>query len=295
MKALIFGAGGQDGTFITTYLQELGWQVFGYGHKPGQLELSVDVSNFEGIEQIIKNILPDYIFHLAAVSSTKHEFIVQNHKAIVSGTLAILEAVEKHIPNSKVFLASSGLVFKNEGRPITESDEFVIDTAYSLSRYQALQSARYFRRRGIKVYVGFLFNHESHLRPERSVARLIARGVVEVSQKRAKVINIGSMDVVKEWLWAGDVATAIVHFLNQDHIFEMCIGDGIGLSVRAYAEECCKAVGILSASCLIQDPEFKAEYPFLVSDPSKLFSIGWVPSKDITKLAKIMVEAELSR
>lgn len=294
MKALIFGAGGQDGTFITTYLQKLGWQVFGYGHKPGQLELSADVSNFEGIEQIIKNISPDYIFHLAAVSSTRHEFIVQNHKAIVSGTLAILEAVEKHTPNSKVFLASSGLVFKNDGRPITESDEFVIDTAYSLSRYQALQTARYFRGRGIKVYVGFLFNHESHLRSERSVARSIARGVVDVSQKREKVINIGSADVVKEWLWAGDVATAIVHFLNQDHIFEMCIGDGIGLSVGAYAEECCKAVGISSASCLIEAPEFKAEYPFLVSDPSKLFSIGWLPSKDISELAKIMVEAELS-
>ena len=62
------------------------------------------------------------IFHLAAISTTRHDAIYENHAAIGTGTINILESVKRWSPGSKVFITGSGLQFINMGsqypRPI---------------------------------------------------------------------------------------------------------------------------------------------------------------------------------
>lgn len=294
-RALIFGGGGQDGVFLRDLLLSSGHQVLSYTHHGGLAGPPMDVADFASVETIIREQRPDMIFHLAARSSTRHEVILENHRAIVDGTLAILECVDRHVPQSKVFLASSALIFKNVGRPIKEDDELVTNTAYAMARVEALQIARYFRYRGRKVYVGFLFNHESPLRPPNSVARKVATNVVEIHQGLQKSLSIGNASVIKEWTWAGDVVKAIVDLTSQDTIFEACIGSGIGNTIRDYALACCKVVGISLEDHLVETPGYEAEYPSLVSGSSKIRSLGWAPEVDLDTLALRMVTAELSR
>jgi len=291
---VIFGGGGQDGFFLKKLLLSLNYEVIIFTHYGGESGKALDVSDFDKVEEVLRKYRPEIVFHLAAKSSTRHEFIVDNHKAIVDGSLVILEVIDRYIPESKVFIASSALIFENKGLPINESNEIIVDTAYSLARVESLNIARYYRSRDRQVYVGFLFNHESPMRPPGSVVREITKGIVDIDLGLSKTLNVGNANVVKEWMWAGDAVDAIFTLVNQNDVFEACIGDGIGRSVRDYAAACCNVVGVPLDECLVENLGYRTEYSSLVSDPSRIRSLGWSPKFNMEDLAVSMVEAELS-
>jgi GDPmannose 4,6-dehydratase len=129
MKAIIFGANGQDGHYLNALCKARGIEVIGVSRSGGEW-LQGDVSNREQTESLIKTHLPQYVFHLAANSTTRHDAVFENHETISTGTLNILEAVKKHCPDTKVFMTGSGLQFVNTGAPISEHDEFEASSAY---------------------------------------------------------------------------------------------------------------------------------------------------------------------
>ena len=143
MKAIIFGANGQDGYYLSLLLLNENIQVIGVS-RSGKF-LKTDITNFEQVAALIKTEQPDYIFHLAANSTTHHDALFENHQTIATGTLNLLEAVYKFSPNTKVFISGSGLQFVNNGDPIKESDAFAANDAYSIARIQSVYAARYYR------------------------------------------------------------------------------------------------------------------------------------------------------
>ena len=132
MKVIIFGSSGQDGIYLTDYLKKLAIDVIGVSRSEGQIIGSV--SDFKLVSDLIEEHKPDFIFHFAAISTTRHDVLFDNHEAISTGTLNILEAVRVHSPNSKVFLSGSALQFKNTGLPINEVAAFDASIAYSVAR-----------------------------------------------------------------------------------------------------------------------------------------------------------------
>lgn len=291
---LIFGGGGQDGYFLKKLLVSLNYKVIIFSHSNSIAGPCLDVGNFKDIKKIIKEHSPEIIFHLAAKSSTKHEFIFENQNAIVQGALTILESVYRYFPEIKVFIASSALIFKNDNKPINEQNEFEIKNAYTLTRIEALQIARYYRNFGIKVYTGFLFNHESPLRHANSIVRETAKGVVDIYLGSAKTLDIKNADIIKEWMWAGDAAEAIFKFVSQNEVFEVCIGDGIGISVKEYVFKCLEILKISDKKKLIKNLNYKNEYSNFICDPKKIKSLGWSPNFNADYLAKQMIHAEIS-
>ena len=155
-------------------------------------------------KRLVKEHRPDYLFHLGANSTTRHEAIFDNHNAIVTGTLNVLEAVKRHCPDCRVFITGSGVQFRNEGRPISESDPFEASSAYAVARIQSVQAARYFRSLGIAAYVGYLFHHESPLRKPTHLSKMIA-----TAARTGEIITLGDISVRKEWTFAGDIARAM--------------------------------------------------------------------------------------
>ena len=179
MKAIIFGANGQDGYYLNKLLHKQGIVVIGISRKGDFLKL--DISNYEEVSIFIKEEQPDYVFHLAANSTTRHDALFENHQTIVTGTLNILESVKQFSPHTKVFISGSGLQFFNDGNPIKETDPFAANDAYSVSRIQSVYAARYYKSLGIKVYVGYFFNHDSPLRSERHVTKMISETVKRIA------------------------------------------------------------------------------------------------------------------
>jgi len=105
MKALIFGVNGQDGYYLSRLLQENSFEVIGVSRK--KAPIIGDVSDFETTSHLIKKNVPQYIFHLAANSTTSHNSLFENHETISTGTLNILESVREFSPHSKVFISGN--------------------------------------------------------------------------------------------------------------------------------------------------------------------------------------------
>jgi GDPmannose 4,6-dehydratase len=288
MKAIIFGANGQDGFYLSSLLEEKGIAVIGVSRSGNFLK--TNIASFTEVAELIKTTTPDFVFHLAANSTTRHDAIFENHETISTGTFNILEAIRLHAPHAKVFISGSGLQFENKNLPIKETDPFEARDAYSVSRIQSVYAARYFRMLGVKAYVGYFFNHDSPRRSERHMAQKIAATAVRIANGSNEKLEIGDMAVIKEWTYAGDIVEGIWLLVNQENVFEANISSGLGYSILDWVKECFTLIGKDYENFVTERNDFKAEYRQLVSDATLITSLGFAPKVSFNELAKMMVD-----
>lgn len=288
MKALIFGANGQDGYYLSQQCREIGIESIGISRSGNWYH--GDVSNYQQVKQLIQYYTPNYVFHLAANSTTRHETLFENHQTISTGTLNILESVYKYTPKTKVFIAGSGLQFENKGEPITEETPFAATSPYSISRIQSVYAARYYRSLGVPIYVGYLFHHESPLRKPSHVSQKIIQAVKNIALNKQDHFELGDILVEKEWTFAGDIVNGILTLVKQDNIFEAIIGSGVAYSIEYWLEECFQLIGKDWHNHVILQKDFISEYKCLLSDPQVLKSMNWEPTISISDLARMMME-----
>jgi GDPmannose 4,6-dehydratase len=287
LKALIFGANGQDGYYLSQTCKKRNIEFVGISRSGPWLH--GDVASAEFVEDLIKCHCPSLIFHLAAASTTKHHVIYENHATIGTGTINILESVKKWSPESKVFISGSGLQFINEGRPISEADSFDHSSAYVAARNYSVYLARYFRSLGIQAYVGYLFHHESPLRGGHHVCQKISQAARKIAEGSEEILELGDISVMKEWTYAGDIAEGIMTLISQNQVFEATIGSGRAYSIENWIDECFKLINKDWKSYVREKKHFKAEYSVLVSNPATINTLGWHANMTLAELAKIML------
>ncbi len=287
MTAIIFGIGGQDGYYLSELLTNKKVKAIGISRL--QNSGSIDISKYSEVARLISQYRPEFIFHLAANSTTRHDALFENHETIATATLNILEAVKNFSPHTKVFISGSGLQFKNDGKPIKETDPFEARDPYSVSRIQSTYAARYFRTLGIKTYVGYFFNHDSPMRTERHMTKKIAEAAKRIASGNNERLEIGDLDVVKEYTYAVDIVKGIWTLVNQEKISEANISSGHGYSIKEWLIECFSLADKNWEDFVDIKRDFVPEYRKLVSDPSLIFSLGWKPEINFHQLAKIMM------
>lgn len=284
-SALIFGISGQDGFYLKSLLEKSGFEVYGYARDGGD-----GLLNREFVEREVIRLRPDFIFHFAAVSSTRHDFVFENHAVISGGTLNILEAVHRHSPATKVFITGSGVQFRNQGLPISEEDAFEASSPYSVSRIHSVYAARYYRRLGVQVYVGYLFHHESPLRKAGHLTKKIADFVRRTNKNSDERIVIGDVSVRKEYGFAGDIVNGIWTLVSQNEVFEAVIGTGIAYSVADWLDVCFAKCGLDWHDFVeLKKDGFVPEYSVLVSNPKTINDLGWQPNASLEDLAEMML------
>jgi len=291
MTAIIFGAGGQDGYYLGKLLTDNGIKWIGVSRSGAFTRVSI--TDRPAVTALIEEWQPDYIFHLAAISATRHDVWEHNHATISTGTLNILEAVRLVSPQTRVFISGSGLQFVNEGRPIKETDPFDPSSAYSVSRIHSVYAARYYRRLGVRVYVGYFFNHDSPLRTENHVTKKIAEAVKRIAKGSREVLEIGDRSVQKEWGFAGDIVEGVWTLVRQDRVFEAVIGTGEAHSIEEWLTVCFSFIDRDWREHVRESGDFRAEYKILVSDPSVIQSLGWRPQVSFTGLADLMLKDQV--
>lgn len=290
MKALIFGASGQDGFYLAEVCRSKGIDPIGVSRKGNYVHASV--SNYDDVVRLIIDYQPAYIFHFAANSTTAHDALFENHEVISTGTLNILESVRKHCPKAKVFIPGSGVQFVNQGKAISETDEFHPASPYAVSRIQSVYAARYYRSLGVRAYVGYLFHHESPLRKPNHISQKIIQAAKHIAAGGKEVVELGDISVRKEWTFAGDIVKGIFTLVSQDNVYESTIGSGETHSIEDWLEQC---FGLIKESwknhVLIREG-FKAEYQTLVSNPATITSLGWRPEVSFEELARLMMHTQ---
>jgi len=288
LKALIFGINGQDGYYLQQLLAGMGITVKGVSRSNGHW-IQGDLKDFVFVDELIKIERPDLIFHLAANSTTRHHALFENHETISTGTLNILESVYRNQGDCKVFLSGSAMQFENKGIPINEYTPFEASSPYSVSRIQSVYAARYFRKLGIKVYVGYFFNHESPMRTSRHISRYIADAAKKIARGEQTRIELGDLKVKKEWNYAGDFARAIYTLVSQETIYEAIIGSGVANSIEEWLNECFGLIDRDWKDYVDIKKDFVPEYRLLVSDPRLIYSLGYRPEIDFKALARLMM------
>lgn len=289
MSAIIFGASGQDGYYLSQLLAAENIKVTQVSRsEPFD---KTDITDFTQVSKLIKEKQPAFIFHFAANSTTRHDVMFQNHAAISTGTLNILEAVRLYSPASKVFISGSGLQFKNNNLPINESVPFEARDPYSVSRIQSVYAARYFRNLGVNAYVGYFFNHDSPRRTDRHMSKKIVDAAKRISMGSTEKLEIGDLDVVKEWTFAGDVVRAVWTLVNQESAFEVVIGSGKGYSIKDWISICFSHFDLNWEKHVSVNQDFTADYKQLISNPSLLMSLGWKPDVSFEGLCNMMIKS----
>ena len=288
--ALIFGASGQDAHYLARLCSADGITPVGVSRSTGGDWLVGDVARREEVEALVRAHRPDFIFHLAANSTTRHDALFENHETISTGALNVLEAARTLAPDARVFLSGSGLQFVNRGEPISERDPFDANSPYSVARIQSVYAARYYRRLGLRAYVGYLFHHDSPLRKAHHVSQKIAQAARRIARGSQEVLEIGDITVRKEWAFAGDIAAGMLALVRQDTVFEACIGTGVAHSIEDWLEACFQTLGQDWRAHVRLQEGYRAEYPMLVSDPSTMRALGWNPSFNLPQLAALMMD-----
>jgi GDPmannose 4,6-dehydratase len=287
-SAIIFGSNGQDGYYLTKQLITLGIKVIGISRSSG--DIIGNVGNYNFVSGLIKNEIPDYIFHFAANSTTKHDVLFDNNESISTGTINILEAVRNFSPDTKVFISGSAMQFKNDGNKININSEFDHSSLYSVARIHSVFVSRYYRDKyQLKVYIGYLFNHDSPLRSEDHINQKIVKTALRIKKGSNEKLEIGNLDVQKEFNFAGDIVKAIWLFINQEKINEIILSSGVVNSIKDWVKLCFEECDLNWEEHVIISKSFKSEYNILFGDSNTIRALGWEPSHDIKDLARLML------
>lgn len=283
---VIFGASGQDGYYLGRLLEAADTEVVRVS-RSGE-GIRGDIADQEFVSGLINRLKPSRIYHLAANSSTRHDVLSENHATISTGTKNILEAVYRCCPECRVFLTGSGVQFVNTGVPVLETDPFEAANAYSAERIYSVYLGRYFRRLGLKVFIGYLFHHESPMRKPSHISQKIIQAVKNIAAGSREKLSIGDISVRKEWAFAGDIAAGILTLTEQENVFEAVIGSGKAFSIEDWLEACFGLAGMNWQEHVEIVPGFLPEYKLLVSNPQTIRSLGWKTEVEFRQLAEMM-------
>lgn len=266
--ALILGATGQDGAYLSDFLLRKGYEVHGVKrrsssfntgridhlyhdlHKPGlpfYLHYG-DLTDASNLIRIVQETEPTEIYNLAAQSHVKVSFETPEYTANADalGVLRLLEAI-RILGLSKTcrfYQASTSELYGNAPAPQNETTPFRPRSPYAAAKlYGYWITVNYREAYGMHTSNGILFNHESPLRGETFVTRKITRAVAAIEHKRQNQLFLGNLDAKRDWGHARDYVEAMWLMLQQDRSDDYVIATGEAHSVREFVERAFAHVG----------------------------------------------------
>lgn len=315
-RALITGAGGQDGSLLAELLLEREYEVFGVV-RPGatkryenldtirdRIELiQADLLDERSLAAALESARPDEVYNLAAPSFVPRswEQPVETAEFAAVGATALLEAVRNTVPEARVYQAASSEIFGDPlEAPQHEETAIMPVTPYGAAKAYSFFIVRSYRRRyGLHASSGILFNHESPRRPLDFLPRKVANGAARISLGLDSALQLGDLDARRDWGYAGDYIRAMWLILQQGDPDDYVIATGVTHSVRDLVEFAFEHVGLDWRDHVVVDESLrrgKAELHNLVGDATKARDrLGWEPTVDLSGLVRMLVDADLER
>jgi GDPmannose 4,6-dehydratase len=316
MKALITGINGQDGSFLAELLLSKGYEVHGItrrtsnplhdniSHLLGKITLHpADMTDAGSLHNAIERFLPDEIYNLAGMSQVRWSYDVPSMTMDVNcnGLLRIIESVRSLRLDCKIYQACSSEMFgKVMEVPQTEKTPFYPRSPYGVSKAAAYYMARVYRESyGMKIYCGFLFNHESERRGEEFLSRKVAKYVAYVANGGKEKLKLGNLDAKRDWGYAKEYVEWIYEIMQHEKPDDFVIATGETHSVKEFVEEAFKVVDIYNWEDFIDYDKSltrPAEVDLLIGDATKSKEVlGFSPTVKFKELVSIMVNAELKK
>ena len=346
--AFITGVTGQDGAYLSEFLLKKGYIVHGLKRRSSSFNTERidhiyqdphvenrnfvlhygDMTDSTNLIRLIKEIQPDEIYNLAAMSHVHVSFEVPEYTGNADGlgTLRILDAVrllglEK---KTRIYQASTSELFgKAQEVPQSETTPFYPRSPYAVAKMYAYWiTVNYREAYGMYACNGIMFNHESPIRGETFVTRKITRATAKIALKLQDKLYLGNLDAKRDWGHAKDFVRVMWMILQADEPEDWVIATGKTTTVRDFVKMAFAEVGVtldfkgegknekgFVKSC--DNPKFQldigkevlavdqkyfrpTEVDFLIGDPTKANNkLGWSPKYNLKKMVKEMMQSDI--
>ena len=332
-KALITGITGQDGAYLSKYLVNKGYEVYG-GIRRGSTDstwrleelgvldqikpIFLELLEESNINYIVKTLKVQEIYNLAAMSfvRTSFDYPVYTANVVGLGAMRFLEAIRQESPNTKFYQASSSEMFgKVTETPQNENTQFYPRSPYAIGKAFAHFSVLNYREAyGVHANSGMLFNHESPLRGLEFVTRKITSTLARIASGENVILELGNMNAQRDWGYAGDYVKAMYLMLQQDEPDDYVISTGETHSIRDFLEIAADHLGMeityagSGVDEKIYDQNGKmigcinpihfrpTEVDLLLGDSTKARKVlKWKPDFSFKALVKMMVESDFDK
>jgi len=312
-RALITGVYGMVGSHMADFLLDKGYKVYGTSRninnptqnikesknkiKLIQADLNDQTSLFKAVE--ISN--PDEIYNFGAVSFAPNSWLTPEYTANVNGVavLKLLEIIKQINPSIKLYQASTSEIFGNL-KNTTANEETVPypKSPYGVAKLYAQWIIRNYRESyGLFASNGITFNHESERRGIEFVTRKITKSVAEIKLGKRDFIELGNLDISRDWGYAPDFVEAMWLMLQEQESNDYVISTNKSHTLRYLLEVAFNNIGITDYKKYIKtNPKFirANEIHNLKGDYSKIQDkLGWKPKTSFEDMIKIMVDNDL--
>src|SRR5271157_1051219 len=317
-KALITGITGQDGSYLTEYLLELGYQVYGLvrresgtmrwlTHLEGQVELLYgDMRDPAALEVAFAKASPDEVYNLAGqvFVPTSWQIPAETFDINVGGLARLLSIIERQKPDTRLYQASSSEMYGNLDGLRNEQTGLAPTSPYGVSKTAAHRLCEVYRARGIFAVGGILFNHESPRRGPEMVTRKITLAAADWALGKKNKLKLGNMQARRDWGFAGDYVRAMHAMLQQEKANDYVISTGESHSVYEFVVEVLRCLDLIPDGSKVGDVvnEYVEVDPKLLrtgeihdlrGDSSLARSeLNWHPKVDFKGLVQMMVESD---
>jgi len=340
--ALITGITGQDGSYLAEFLLGKGYNVHGvmrrsssfnthridhiYSHPRLKLHFG-DMTDAFSLDNLIIDLQPDELYHLAAQSHVHVSFELPKYTAEVDaiGTLNLLEAIRKHSKHTKFYNACTSELFgKVQETPQNENTPFYPRSPYGVAKLYSYWITKNYREAyDLFVANGILFNHESERRGHTFVTRKITLGLAKLSnnyplvQDKKQVIppvELGNLYSKRDWGYAPDYVEGMWRMLQQDKGEEFVLATNETHTIKEFIEVALEYTPFAGKTkwegegieeklmydniVLIKiNPKYyrPTEVDILVGDTFKAKNeLGWEPSTTFKELVRKMIKHDLN-
>jgi len=317
--AFITGITGQDGSYLAEFLLYKGYEVHGMIRRASSFNTQRidhiyqdphvhnrklflhhgELADGGRISGLVREIKPDEIYHLAAMSQVRVSFDIPEYTGNVTGlgVTRILEAIRQNCPTAKLYNAASSEMWGASPSPQNEKTPFTPQSPYAVAKtYAYWMVANY--RRGYSIFAsnGILFNHESFRRGETFVTRKITRGIAEIIATRENALYLGNLEAKRDWGFSPEYVECMYKILHHHEPTDFVIGTGETHTVQEVIEEAFSYVGRDWRKYVNFDTHYSrpTEVNELIADSAKAFTyLGWQPKIKFKELVKIMVDADM--
>ena len=320
-SALIIGINGQDASYLAELLIKKQYKVHGTIRRNSVPESQttriehlrsenlitlhyMDLTDPLSVERIISNILPDEVYHLAAQSHVQISFELPKYTLDVNagGTLAVLEAVRKFSPHSKVYHAATSEMFGNS----FDEDKFQRETTplkpvspYGCSKLYAHSLCNNYRNAyDMFICSGILFNHESPRRGINFVTNKVVLEAVKIKLGLSNELVLGNLNAMRDWGHAKDYVKGMWLMLQQEKPEDYVLATGESHSVAELVDYVFNKLELDKDTYLKTDKKFERaeELHYLRGDSTKAKTIlKWEPEYTFESMIDEMIEYWLNK
>ncbi len=294
MRALITGVDGFVGYYLTKHLLEQGDEVYGTTILPQYKNEDIEVHQMnlldeKNVEQVIEQIKPDVIYHLAGQSAVglSWEKPVLTMNINVNGTLHLLEAVRKYIPTTKVLIIGSSDQYgpiKKEECPISEDRILKPVSPYGISKMTQEQLASlYAKSYGMNIIMVRAFNHIGPRQGKNFVVADFASKIVEIERGAEPILKVGNLEVYRDFTDVRDIVMGyrlLILYGKSGEVYN--IGSGKAIKIREILDI---LVGFSDIEITIEVDKEKlrpSDVPLVQCDNTKIQThTGWKAINDI--------------